>query len=99
MQPRAFLRFVESQQCGQSAASAFDPACFDFTAYVGRRLGVEPPLAGEVLGEWLRNYEPTPAEDSLFDSLAPKSAVAPSGVRTSSRALVVLTETLTGTRN
>jgi hypothetical protein len=66
---------------------------------VGRRLGVEPPLAGEVLGQWLRNYEPTAAEDSLFDSLALKSAVAPSGVRTSARALVVLAETLTGTNN
>jgi hypothetical protein len=100
VQPRAFLPFVDPQQLGRSADSAFDPACFDFTAYMGRRLGVEPPLAGEVLGAWLRNYEPTAAEDPLFDLVGPMlAAPSPSGVRTSEHTPVVLVETLTGTCN
>jgi len=38
---------------------AFEPESFDFSAYLGRRFGVDSELASEVLGQWLRNYEPT----------------------------------------
>ena len=56
MQPRAFREPVASTS-SQSVDSAFDPDCFDFAAYLGRRLGVDADLASEVLGYWLQHYE------------------------------------------
>jgi hypothetical protein len=38
----------------QPANSAFDPDCFDFTAYLSRRLGVDTALTAELLGQWLK---------------------------------------------
>jgi hypothetical protein len=94
MQPRAFLRVVEPKPLGQSADSAFHPDCFDFTAYLARRLGVEQSLANEVLGEWLLTYEPAAAGDLWLDSPTPNPDVAPaSGVRASVGAIALLTGT------
>lgn len=41
---------------------AFDPEVFDFTEYLGGRLGVDADAAAEVLGHWLQTYEPLKAE-------------------------------------
>lgn len=35
-----------------------DPECFDFTEYLGVRLGVNAEAAAEVLTHWLQTYEP-----------------------------------------
>ena len=79
MDPRAFRRPAE-QSRRESADRAFDPKNFDFAAYLGRRLGIDVGLASELLGEWLRTYEPVDlAGDSR--SLARDSASPPSGPR------------------
>jgi hypothetical protein len=57
MDPRAFRRAMAPSSAA-SSVDAFDPACFDFSAYLGRRLGVTRGLASELLGEWLKSYEP-----------------------------------------
>ena len=51
---------VVARVTGDSSNSAFDPECFEFTTYLGRRLGVDSELAAELLGQWLRSYEPRP---------------------------------------
>jgi hypothetical protein len=56
MQLRARRRSVEPSPA-QPVESAFDPDCFDFTAYLSRRLGVDVDLTTEVLGQWLKAYE------------------------------------------
>lgn len=47
-----------SHETSDSSNGAFDPECFEFTTYLGRRLGVDSELAAELLGQWLRTYEP-----------------------------------------
>ncbi len=84
MQPRAFLPVVNQQHQGVSADSALMPGCFDFAAYLARRLGIEAPLANEVLGEWLRHYEPVGAGGLELEAVVPAPKTAPtSGVRSS----------------
>lgn len=56
MHPRAF-RPTQACAGAHSVDSAFDPNSFDFTSYLGRRLGVSPVLAAELLGSWLKTYE------------------------------------------
>ena len=56
VQPRAFLpRTVPAS--AQPPDRAFEADCFDFTAYLARRLGVGQALAHEVLGAWLENFD------------------------------------------
>jgi hypothetical protein len=57
MQPRAFCRLVQASSA-ESVDSAFHGESFDFTAFLGRRLGVSNELAGELLGTWLKRYQP-----------------------------------------
>jgi len=49
---------VAPQPPGVSADLAFEPESFDFNAHLGRRLGIDSQLASELLGQWLRTYEP-----------------------------------------
>lgn len=82
MDPRAFRRPIEPLR-GASPDDAFASECFDFAAYLGRRMGVERELATELLGEWLRAYEP--ADDSSAAGTGkPPSEVPRSGPRASS---------------
>jgi hypothetical protein len=67
MQTRAFFHFVQVRHIGEPAESAFDPDCFDFGSFLGRRLGVTNGLASELLGQWLRSYEPV---DQLAENAA-----------------------------
>ena len=52
------LHSVAPQRTGASADLAFEPESFDFNAHLGRRLGIDSELASELLGQWLRTYEP-----------------------------------------
>jgi hypothetical protein len=49
----------------QSVDEAFEAGGFDFSTYLGRRLGVDTELASEVLGYWLLHYEGTDREHAL----------------------------------
>ena len=82
MQPHALSRPI-TPSSAQPAESAFDPDCFDFTAYLSRRLGVSVDLTNEVLGQWLKAYEPSEQESP--DHAASRStpdAKRPSGFHT-----------------
>jgi len=52
------LHSVAPQPPGGSADLVFEPDSFDFSAHLGRRLGIDSELASELLGQWLRTYEP-----------------------------------------
>lgn len=73
MQPTTFRRPTHPSSAATPAA-AFDPDCFDFAAYIGRRFGVDRTLGLEVLGQWLRTYEPANSGDTIFAEPTPAPA-------------------------
>jgi hypothetical protein len=60
----------------------FDPDCFDFNAYLARRLGVGRQAASGVLSYWVQTYERAERPGHRSESAKHHEAERPSGIHT-----------------